>query len=731
LPEANDVSNLRAAAARIRAEGQLELTLGNLQQQIAGLLAKLDATINSLGLTTSAREADKLAGPSVARVNEVDQRVVETKAGVTAALGEDERIKAELNDVEGQLSGLLQLIDPPSIEDLDRARTHRDDGWKLVRGAWLENVSLDAQVDAWSDGQTLDRAYEAAVGMADEIADRLRREAEAVERRANLEGQTAVKIGLIEENTRLIEERRGEHAAAVDLWCKLWEPLGVEAGSRAEMDEFLARARDMAADSVALRDLDGKAAVLSATIGRCADDLRGLLREASDKPEDSLSLVALLERSELLCTTSDAAREQRLLAVQALESSRVLMGKHEGTLAAAESALESWDVSVLLSTLKEIEDKSVELDEKRRRVSGMERRNSDVDDQLAAVLALLPHFKIDTTATEIAINALQKLLKSAQSAAATRTTLQEQRENKVLDVERTRGLVANAIAKIAILIGEACAVDEQSLMAAIEQTNRATTLASEIERLETDLIDATGVSLDQLGGEVDAFVGIDLDTEIRELSSQLEDRDRDRKEVALEIGGLRTDRASIDDSDEAAMDAERAQLVLSEVANNSDEYVRVVLARYLLEQQIAEYRSQNQGPILRRASEIFSQLTLEEYSGIDTDIDDKGQLVILAVRDSAGPLDVAALSTGARDQLYLSLRLAALEHYAIGTRNLPLLLDDLFVHFDDARTRAGLLVLAQLCSRMQVLLFTHHERVAEQAMDAISSDKLQVQVLAH
>jgi hypothetical protein len=30
---------------------------------------------------------------------------------------------------------------------------------------------------------------------------------------------------------------------------------------------------------------------------------------------------------------------------------------------------------------------------------------------------------------------------------------------------------------------------------------------------------------------------------------------------------------------------------------------------------------------------------------------------------------------------------------------------------------------------MQVLLFTHHERVAAQATDAISSDKLRVQVL--
>ena len=60
----------------------------------------------------------------------------------------------------------------------------------------------------------------------------------------------------------------------------------------------------------------------------------------------------------------------------------------------------------------------------------------------------------------------------------------------------------------------------------------------------------------------------------------------------------------------------------------------------------------------------------------------------------------------------MSLRVAALEHYAVGTRNLPLLLDDSFVHFDDDRTRAGLRLLEQLSSKMQVLLFTHHERVA-------------------
>ena len=151
-----------------------------------------------------------------------------------------------------------------------------------------------------------------------------------------------------------------------------------------------------------------------------------------------------------------------------------------------------------------------------------------------------------------------------------------------------------------------------------------------------------------------------------------------------------------------------------------------MVAKYLLEQEIADYRARNQGPIIGRASETFTRLTLGKYSGIDTDVDDKGQPVILAKRSSAGSLDVSSLSTGARDQLYLSLRIAALEHYAKGNRNLPLLLDDLFVHFDDGRTSAGLQLLEELSESMQVLLFTHHERVAEQAASAIAPEKLKV-----
>jgi uncharacterized protein YhaN len=343
----------------------------------------------------------------------------------------------------------------------------------------------------------------------------------------------------------------------------------------------------------------------------------------------------------------------------------------------------------------------------------------------------LPHLAIDAFGTEIAINALQGQLKIAQSAAATREILLEQRSTKAPGVDRVRSSVIRANAEIVGLVAETRGTDELSLVAAIERTTRMTILESEIENLDAELITAHGVSLDQLTQEVEAYSDVDVDNEIEQITAQRDKCVGDRKELALEIGGLRAQRASIDDSDEAALDAERAQLILSEVGNYTDEYVRFALARYLLEQQIADYRSKNQGPILLRASETFSRLTLEKYSGIDTDIDDKGKLVILAKTNSDGSLDVAALSTGARDQLYLSLRLAALEHYAVGTRNLPLLLDDLFVHFDDERTQAGLAVIEEMCSRLQVILFTHHEQVASQARDTISSDKLRVQVLAH
>jgi uncharacterized protein YhaN len=73
------------------------------------------------------------------------------------------------------------------------------------------------------------------------------------------------------------------------------------------------------------------------------------------------------------------------------------------------------------------------------------------------------------------------------------------------------------------------------------------------------------------------------------------------------------------------------------------------------------------------------------------------------------------MSSGTRDQLFLALRLATLEEYLERSEPMPFVVDDILVNFDDERARATLEVLARLGERTQVLLFTHHGRIREQA----------------
>ncbi len=73
------------------------------------------------------------------------------------------------------------------------------------------------------------------------------------------------------------------------------------------------------------------------------------------------------------------------------------------------------------------------------------------------------------------------------------------------------------------------------------------------------------------------------------------------------------------------------------------------------------------------------------------------------------------MSDGTRDQLYLALRLATLEWRLKTSEPLPFIVDDILINFDDERSRAALVVLANLSQRNQVILFTHHQTIVEQA----------------
>ena len=84
-----------------------------------------------------------------------------------------------------------------------------------------------------------------------------------------------------------------------------------------------------------------------------------------------------------------------------------------------------------------------------------------------------------------------------------------------------------------------------------------------------------------------------------------------------------------------------------------------------------------------------------------------------------GTLGYAEMSEGTQFQLYLALRLAYLDEYAQKAEPMPFIGDDLLASFDDRRTRRGITALAEIGSRLQPILFTHHLRVVELAQQEL------------
>ena len=97
-----------------------------------------------------------------------------------------------------------------------------------------------------------------------------------------------------------------------------------------------------------------------------------------------------------------------------------------------------------------------------------------------------------------------------------------------------------------------------------------------------------------------------------------------------------------------------------------------------------------------------------------------GEDLDFSVQMDGGPLVSrgkahAQLSAGARDQLYLAVRLAISEFLSRGSEPLPILLDDVFATTDDQRLRAAMTSLVEGFGAGHQLLLTtcHRSRMQE------------------
>jgi ferredoxin len=123
------------------------------------------------------------------------------------------------------------------------------------------------------------------------------------------------------------------------------------------------------------------------------------------------------------------------------------------------------------------------------------------------------------------------------------------------------------------------------------------------------------------------------------------------------------------------------------------------------------YEAERQPETLIEASHYLAKLTKGQYTRIWTPLGDKA----LRVDEKPGhSLRLEVLSTGTREAIFLSLRLALIAGYARRGAKLPIVLDDVLVNLDRKRMHAAAHVLQEFAlSGHQLLLFTCHEHIME------------------
>ncbi|MGW0662605.1 AAA family ATPase [Streptodolium elevatio] len=770
MPMVGDAEALRALLRSVP-EG-LAADITRHEQRFAETTAKAAAARARHGLE-AVGDADAVRLPRPARelIAEHRARIDKLRTESEAVAGRRDDTAERLKTAEADLEVLLRGDTPPTDDELRAARKHRDALWTALRTAGRTGSAeatdgsakaTDGPADAARDAATADAtadAFERAVARADELADRIRRQASESVRRLQLEvgvgRDRARMLSLTDEQAVLVE--RGKQAAAdwPALWTE-WSALGIAVPEPAAAGQLLD-------GIVELVDVVGESAAAAHTLGELREreaELVTRFHAELARSGESTAATALRELTGLADLRVTAVADTLRAREQAEAKERSAAADLEDVradLARAEKARADWEVvwaavvrdldldgyadgyepeslAAAVDTLAEVGREALAVAEATRRRDESADRIADFDARLAGLLATAWQSEPAAGAARFSqVAEHHEALSRARAARDARELHAAQAERLRRRIENGDAVAEAAERELAALVSAVGVADTAALREAVARTVALRETGDELAAVEGLLRDSgmPVAELERLAGD---WTPADLDAELLQLATNVERAQAAYDAAGTELGRVRQVLAAIDDSARAAQAQEAASAQVAELAVDVEQYVRLELARVVLQRCIDEYRRENQDPVLMRAQDLFAALTDGRFTALVTETEaKKGSPVLKARRAGADPdtepVLVEAMSEGTRDQLYLALRLATLERYADADRTMPLILDDIAMTFDDGRTRALLNVLDSMADRFQIVLFTHHEHLGDLARTALPQGRAHVHEL--
>lgn len=312
-----------------------------------------------------------------------------------------------------------------------------------------------------------------------------------------------------------------------------------------------------------------------------------------------------------------------------------------------------------------------------------------------------------------ALERLRAAVRREAEASAAAAALEARMKELEARLRETDGLLAAHAKTARDWFAAAGAADEQAWERLLAAAHEARELDEERIRIDVEL--AAGLTEEERARMESLFERHDEDA-LRGLAERTAEACRTAEE---ERARLLEWRGRLSETLERllAEDARRPLLnereaVIAQLADDAERFAELAVALALIRKTRETFERERQPAVLRRASEYAAVLTNGRYRRIAAPF---GRSTIeLESAEDGRIIDAAFLSRGAAEQIYLAIRLALADEVETD-EPLPMLLDDLFVNFDDARmdAAAGLLTRIVRERRRQIIFLTCHTHTAE------------------
>jgi uncharacterized protein YhaN len=732
-----DLSELKAAVAAARKAGDLEQRLADSQKRASDEKAACERELSRLGKFSGAIEdLLKVATPMSETLDIFERQFDELSEKIRDYGRRQKELIEEQKQAEQDLKALLLTSDVPTISELEESRTLRNFGWNLIKRKFIEKTDVEKDIAEFAPDSDLPTLYEQKVDVADLVSDRLRLTADQVVKRADLEAKIE---NLKSRHNDIIEEARRankDKEARQKEWNSIWEPLGVDPGTPREMKQWLFRVDKLLSKVQAANTVSGDARKL-------AEDCKALKEAVSlqiSKFDDSIdlqkmSLEAMINLCEQRIEREEAALERKRQLEHSLGDTEIRIKRVREEHASIENDQANWiqewgqaidglglkpDVHPEQGTeafdqLLAFFDKFDKSEDLRKRIFGMDQVSEKFEKRVSEFTDSIGFKRDGQEAITIAAQ-LNRDLNDAREARASLKKIETREKEIKEEIEDADITIRTAQERLALLRDQAGVETDDELESVGESSRKMRELQQKLDALEQELTrNGDGLSIQELEQEASWADVDEIEGELERVSSELKDLQANRDTLRDQRQTLQNEIQAKDGSAVAANASEEAEQQLATMVSGVEQYLRLQIAALILEQRIEDYRKKNQAPVLARAGELFSKLTLGSYANLRDELDKSGKPILLGVRPNDVEVSVDGMSDGTRDQLYLSLRLATLEQHLSREEPMPFVVDDILIGFDDNRTRVCLAVLAELAVSTQVLLFTHHRRVLELA----------------